>query len=1020
MAYPTTRPVKIRIDGIDRSDSISIAPDAIGSLGLSISDPIEGSSFCCFTVKNGGAMSLDERQEVTVKNLPEDMTYFGGYIIKLQARERGPFLDYDVDVEDYSFLLKNPERLISKTYNNKSDRAIIRDALNIGAPDITTAANVEELDSSISYIKFIDKTPWDVLQEIKLITGGMWYVDYDKDLHYFDSGTNSASYAISDTLADPPADPYPHYELEKIVETPEADRVVVQSRQGWSTVRFKATSQDTEQGNLAYENVGGVSDGFEDDGQDFSDWECTGGEFITDGTFETSDSEWNNGDLNNWTKDNAEDDKETGDPGAGSTSVKVTTSAANGGIYQGTIGVTAGNKYRLTFIYKNTAGDVAQFRVYDETNAADITAYTDLPDSTSWSATYTHKFTAPALCANVRIYLAGKGNGDIVYFDSVSLNEQADYLIVIENSELGSSWAYMGTAYGGNTKVYAYNDLYLSDHGFNGQWPASMTPTSYHVYPARGDKGYWITKKIVDNNLVTTQQCDDRGDQFLDTVADTSGYTCKVKEPGLRSGMDLSVTDARFSLSAESLFIKDVQTHWTTGAYLEATLELGIHTPAVGDLLTQGRNIWDESQFVPINPGKLEMISGELDGQVKHFLETYNDQTGYPSKLIVRKSHTDTLETKVATIDTEELGYIEVDGVETGLDWQEAAYLKAVQDGAAGAGSVPAKWVIHPSLEDSSGNPFVVGPASSTDNAIVRWDGTGGDTIQDTPGIMISDANLMIWVTDNIVLGPAASIVYFQSSDPMLLGSTTGDTMIGSGATIRFVSSPLEIDVASGDPIIIFDTDGVDRWTVGVDDDDDNYYFKIDAGGSLGDYADFELSSGARLSLISAIPIFSLFAYSEGSPNQADINFYKSHDADLGDRTATVDGEDLGHIGFYGVTTEQNFNKAAYILAEQYGNAEASNVNGVLTVGAPTTIINEVSALALPVLTLDQADVDEPFLKFIGDAAEDDLTRDIISAADSGAVDIMVGWIKIEIRDDGNRVADGDYYIRFSSVGNGG
>jgi len=1016
MAYPTTRPVKIRIDGIDRSDSISIAPDAIGSLGLSISDPIEGSSFCYFTVKNGGAMSLDERQEVTVKNLPEDMTYFGGYIIKLQARERGPFLDYDVDVEDYSFLLKNPERLISKTYNNKSDRAIIRDALNIGAPDITTAANVEELDSSISYIKFIDKTPWDVLQEIKLITGGMWYVDYDKDLHYFDSGTNSASYAISDTLADPPADPYPHYELEKIVETPEADRVVVQSRQGWSTVRFKATSQDTEQGNLAYENVGGVSDGFEDDGQDFSDWECTGGEFITDGTFETSDSEWNNGDLNNWTKDNAEDDKETGDPGAGSTSVKVTTSAANGGIYQGTIGVTAGNKYRLTFIYKNTAGDVAQFRVYDETNAADITAYTDLPDSTSWSATYTHKFTAPALCANVRIYLAGKGNGDIVYFDSVSLNEQADYLIVIENSELGSSWAYMGTAYGGNTKVYAYNDLYLSDHGFNGQWPASMTPTSYHVYPARGDKGYWITKKIVDNNLVTTQQCDDRGDQFLDTVADTSGYTCKVKEPGLRSGMDLSVTDARFSLSAESLLIKDVQTHWTTGAYLEAALELGIHTPAAGDLLTQGRNIWDESQFVPINPGELEMISGELDGQVKHVLETYNDQTGYPSKLIVRKSHTDTLETKVATIDTEELGYIEVDGVETGLDWQEAAYLKAVQDGAAGAGSVPAKWVIHPSLEDSSGNPFVVGPASSTDNAIVRWDGTGGDTIQDTPGITISDANLMTWVTDNIVLGPAAGIVYLQSSDPMVLGSA-GDTMIGSGATIRFISSPLEIDVASGDPIIIFDTDGVDRWTVGVDDDDDNYYFKIDAGGSLGDYADFELSSGACLSLISAGPIFSLFAYSEGSPNQADINFYKSHDADLGDRTATVDGEDLGHIGFYGVTTGQNFNKAAYILAEQYGNAEASNVNGVLTVGAPTTIINEVSALALPVLTLDQACVDEPFLKFIGDAAEDDFTRDIISVADTD-IDVRAGWIKIEIRDDGNRVADGDYYIRFyTSVG---
>ena len=46
-------------------------------------------------------------------------------------------------------------------------------------------------------------------------------------------------------------------------------------------------------------------------------------------------------------------------------------------------------------------------------------------------------------------------------------------------------------------------------------------------------------------------------------------------------------------------------------------------------------------------------------------------------------------------------------------------------------------------------------------------------------------------------------------------------------------TGPLEIDVASGDPLIIFDTNGSDRWCIGVDDDDSDK-FKIHTGGALG------------------------------------------------------------------------------------------------------------------------------------------------------------------------------------------
>ena len=70
---------------------------------------------------------------------------------------------------------------------------------------------------------------------------------------------------------------------------------------------------------------------------------------------------------------------------------------------------------------------------------------------------------------------------------------------------------------------------------------------------------------------------------------------------------------------------------------------------------------------------------------------------------------------------------------------------------------------------------------------------------------------------------------------------------------------------------------------------------------------------------------------------------------------------------------------------------------------------------ALPVITLDQADTDEPFLKFIGDAASADLTRDLVDTGDV-TTPTVVGYLKIEILDDGDQITDGDYFIPFYSL----
>jgi len=64
-----------------------------------------------------------------------------------------------------------------------------------------------------------------------------------------------------------------------------------------------------------------------------------------------------------------------------------------------------------------------------------------------------------------------------------------------------------------------------------------------------------------------------------------------------------------------------------------------------------------------------------------------------------------------------------------------------------------------------------------------------------------------------------------------------------------FTATPaIEIDVASGDPAIVLDTQGADRFTIGVDDSDSDK-FKINSGGSLADPSDFELDSNGNVEI---------------------------------------------------------------------------------------------------------------------------------------------------------------------------
>jgi hypothetical protein len=73
-----------------------------------------------------------------------------------------------------------------------------------------------------------------------------------------------------------------------------------------------------------------------------------------------------------------------------------------------------------------------------------------------------------------------------------------------------------------------------------------------------------------------------------------------------------------------------------------------------------------------------------------------------------------------------------------------------------------------------------------------------------------------------------------------------------------------------------------------------------------------------------------------------------------------------------------------------------------------------VTDAAVPVLTLDQADVSEPFVKLIGESTTDN-SQSLIDAADLEDPGAVVGWFKVYVEDvqGTNPIADGAYWVPF-------
>lgn len=103
----------------------------------------------------------------------------------------------------------------------------------------------------------------------------------------------------------------------------------------------------------------------------------------------------------------------------------------------------------------------------------------------------------------------------------------------------------------------------------------------------------------------------------------------------------------------------------------------------------------------------------------------------------------------------------------------------------AGAGANPT-W----STPAGGGNVIGPGSGSSTDNALVRWDGTTGTAIQDSLGWLLGDTGLLDGSSGNLILPQAASpsptvegqVIWDSAGDHLTIGDGAGTvTLIDDG-----------------------------------------------------------------------------------------------------------------------------------------------------------------------------------------------------------------------------------------------
>lgn len=122
---------------------------------------------------------------------------FGGRIVSVEEEYAElDYVNYKIDCVDYTRDLD--KRLVVEQYENMTIDAIIADIrTNYWSSDITI--NNVDANITVKYIAFNYEYPSQCLKQLAQLVNYDWYIDYNKDVHFFAKETNAAPFSLTDT-----------------------------------------------------------------------------------------------------------------------------------------------------------------------------------------------------------------------------------------------------------------------------------------------------------------------------------------------------------------------------------------------------------------------------------------------------------------------------------------------------------------------------------------------------------------------------------------------------------------------------------------------------------------------------------------------------------------------------------------------------------------------------------------------------------------------------------------------------
>jgi hypothetical protein len=181
--------LEIKIDTIDRTSIIEFGSIAKKDI---INQQVDSLSFIII-YHPGQTFRPDNNSVVVMKD--GATTVFAGRISAVtKSNLANGSVEYKVQCKDYSIELDR--LLVNEQYVNTSVEDVIADILTNYAPTFTDvnvncAINVEK-------ISFARVTVTDAIQRLAEMSSYSWYVDYLKDIHFFEKNTEPAPFNLAD------------------------------------------------------------------------------------------------------------------------------------------------------------------------------------------------------------------------------------------------------------------------------------------------------------------------------------------------------------------------------------------------------------------------------------------------------------------------------------------------------------------------------------------------------------------------------------------------------------------------------------------------------------------------------------------------------------------------------------------------------------------------------------------------------------------------------------------------------